>query len=184
MKRITLTLTIFLCALVMINKTAYAKNIFVGDSRTVGMNITMDLEKEADVIAKVGKGEQYLESVENKFINAENSNIIINFGVNDLHNIKKYIKQYEFIKDNIPSTSNLVIVSVNPIEYHKSITNDSIEKFNAEVKEWCSTNNIKFIDTYNNIDWDKGFTRDGIHYTNEVYNKIYNYEINELKIYC
>ena len=59
----------------------------------------------------------------------------------DLYNLNKYKDIY----DNFSLDYNIYVVSVNPIERHKSITNKDIEEFNSVLK---SVNKSIYIDTY------------------------------------
>ena len=159
-------------------------NIFIGDSRFVGMNNICKIDSNQDnyVIAKVGEGYNYLVNTaiqEATNIVASNEsietwNIIICLGVNDLGNLNKYIEAY----NNIDKTNiNIILVSVNPVEYHNSITNEQIEEFNNAIKE---IENTKFIDTYSKLIEDGYNTTDGVHYDALTYNKIYSYIVNNI----
>lgn len=151
--------------------------IYIGDSRFVGMEYTckMSNNKKTFVIAKVGEGYKWfsskaLKDVEN--IKRENKSItkweiIIGLGVNDLYNIDKYMDTYkEMLKKD-----KLVLVAINPIQYHKTITNKDIEKFNSEIKQ---IKGVRYIDTYNYLIKNGYNTTDGLHYDSRTYEKIYN----------
>lgn len=150
--------------------------IFIGDSRFVAMNNVCDIcEKEnMFLVAKESEGYDYLVNTaihESKKIIQSNNDItdwkcIICLGVNDLYNIDKYIETYNKLKEEY----DLVLVSVNPIEYHSTITNKKIEEFNNSIK---NIENIQYIDSYKYLT-NKGFkTTDGLHYTNNTYKDIY-----------
>lgn len=150
--------------------------IYIGDSRFVGMNDVCGIEdsKKTFVIAEIGKGYKWFESTalpkmkeikkNNKSIN--NWKIVIGLGVNDLYNVNRYIKKYK----SMAKKNNIIIVSVNPIEYHKSLSNADITKFNSKIKE---IKGIKYIDTYNYLISNGYKTTDGLHYDNNTYKKIY-----------
>lgn len=150
--------------------------IYIGDSRFVGMNDVCGIEdsKKTFVIAEIGKGYKWFESnalpkmkeikKNNKSIN--NWKIVIGLGVNDLYNVNRYIKKYK----SMAKKNNIIIVSVNPIEYHKSLSNADITKFNSKIKE---IKGIKYIDTYNYLISNGYKTTDGLHYDNNTYKKVY-----------
>jgi hypothetical protein len=151
--------------------------IFIGDSRFVGMNNYCNIEENENnyVIAKVGEGYNFLinnaiqqaEEIEQENTDVEHWKYIICLGINDLGNIDKYIETY----NELSLTKDLYLVSVNPIEYHSYITNDSVKSFNDQLK---SIENIHYIDSYASL-IENGFsTVDGIHYTNDTYDDIYN----------
>lgn len=160
----------------VLEETVKLGYIFIGDSRFVGMNNKCKISNESDrfVIASVSEGYRYLiETAIPETISIMESNtevtdwkVIICLGINDLHNIDKYIETYNTIKDNI----DLVIVSVNPVAYHSTISNEAIEEFNSKLKD---IEGVQYIDTYSDL-VDYGFgTVDGIHYTNDTYEYIY-----------
>lgn len=159
--------------------------IFVGDSRFVGMNMTCsisDIENHY-VIAEVGKGYNFFEEIAlhkieeiiSENTEVEHWNFIIGLGVNDLDNIEKYIESYE----NFAAEHKAVyIVSVNPVEYHSYITNETIEIFNDALSK---LENIHYINTFDYMIENGYNTRDGVHYTNETYENIYNYIRGEIE---
>lgn len=151
--------------------------IFIGDSRFVGMNDACGISNTDNrfVIAMIGEGYDFLVNTALQRadeITTENSDItnwkyIICLGVNDLYNIDKYISEYNKLK----TTVDLVIVSVNPIEYHSSITNDDIDEFNNRIKD---IGDVQYIDTNYTLCKEGFSTVDGIHYTSDTYKLIYN----------
>lgn len=152
------------------------KIIFLGDSRFVGMDICVD-EDDAITVAEVGKGYNWLTKTglqQVKDIVESNPNerytIVIGLGINDLKNIDKYITLY---KDLIV-TYNIVFTSVNPIEYHNYITNKQIEEFNNKLISFCQENNTLYIDTYNKLISNGFSTVDGLHYSKQTYQYIYD----------
>ena len=162
------------------NEVSYVTGvIFIGDSRFVGMNniCKMDSNENTYVIAKVGEGYNYLvttaipkiEEIMTSNTDVEKWNIISGFGINDLGNLNKYIEAYENMKyDN----AKLILVSVNPVEYHSSITNNAVEQFNNAIQ---SIDGIEYIDTYNMVVNEVNYSTDGVHYKNKVYIEIYDF---------
>lgn len=152
--------------------------IFVGDSRFVGMNEVCDIsdKKNYFVVAKVGEGYDWLidevipqmNKIRDENKNITSWNLVINLGINDLYNLNKYKDIY----DNFSLDYNIYVVSVNPIERHKSITNRDIEEFNNALK---SVNKSIYIDTYKYLKTKGYSTTDGLHYTNDTYKKIFEF---------
>jgi len=158
--------------------------IFVGDSRFVGMDIYCNIDEQQDkfLIAKVGEGYSYLityaipqiSEIINSNTSFEHWKVIIGLGVNDLGNINKYVEAYNEINNE---QFELVLVSVNPVEYHSYITNETIESFNNNLK---AIENTKYIDTYQCL-IDNGYsTSDGVHYTKSTYETIYSIIVNNM----
>ena len=109
----------------------------------------------------------------------KNYNVIINLGVNDLHNIQSYITKFnQMLKDDKYKNCKFIIVSVNPVDEAKeakngySVKNSSIENFNTKMRTGLDSS-IKYCDVYSDIS--KSFdTRDGLHYTASSYKNIYS----------
>ena len=149
--------------------------IFIGDSRTVGMNKYGIIPSGDLVIAKVGEGYDFLISNTQSLYEANNSDIIINLGVNDIDNISKYINTYRELNNNDKSNNTYYIVSVNPVENYPTITNDQIEQFNSKLKQLCDEcNKFNYIDTYSSLVDKKNYTTDGLHYNKQTYSEIYS----------
>ena len=92
--------------------------------------------------------------------------LFLHFGINDLGNLEQYRLDYQRIKELYDC--KLIITSVNPVEYHNTITNDMINDFNEQIKGAGDM----YIDTYIELQ-NQGFsTIDGIHFTNETYQMI------------
>ena len=162
-------------------KTGY---IFIGDSRFIGMDDVCNISETDNkfVIAKVSEGYDFLINTalpEAERITQSNNDItnwkyIICLGVNDLYNLDKYINTY----NDLSNTIDLIVISVNPIEYHNNISNEAIEEFNSKLE---NIEGIQYVDSYS-ILLNNGFnTTDGIHYTDRTYELIYNIINNAIK---
>lgn len=164
--------------------------IFVGDSRTVGMQNAI-APKDTLYIAKVGEGYDWLKEtggVKLRYHLTANPDVkvVLGLGVNDLGNINQYISYYKKLIRDFPTTE-FYILSVNPVQaprlasYYK-VRNKDIEKFNKKLYKAFGS---RYINTYNYMTkvkykdiWNtkkKGVTRDGLHYTSEVYEDLYRY---------
>lgn len=193
MKGIKLLLLTIVCS-ILSSMSVTAKEpvdgyIFIGDSRTVGMDIAVSDEiQEAyhiNFVAKVGAGYKWLteEAVQevNKIMleNTEVDNwlIITNFGVNDLRNATKYRDYYKELLADEWSDVALYYLSVNPVDESKcnTVCNTDIESFN---ELFCEE--LNYINTYNGL-LDNIDTKDGLHYSNKVNYAIYNEVINQIE---
>ena len=149
--------------------------LFVGDSRTVGMESI--ISDEATVIAKVGQGYKWLTKTADQQIRdvlTDNTVLIFNLGVNDLANADKYISYLDGLQEEYPETE-IFYVSVNPVK-NTTVTNEQINAFNDKVKEAS----VSFIDT-NSYLVENGFeTPDGLHYSKNTYQEIYDYIVKEV----
>ena len=161
------------------------KKIIIGDSRGVGMKDALGEDaKKATWICEPGKGYNWFSKtavpkLDELVKDGKNYNVIINLGVNDLHNIKSYITKFnQMLKDDKYKNCKFIIVSVNPVDEAKeakngySVKNSSIENFNTKMRSGLDSS-IKYCDTYSNIL--KSFdTVDGLHYTSSSYKNIYS----------
>ncbi|MEE3482316.1 MAG: hypothetical protein VZQ80_10075 [Lachnospiraceae bacterium] len=156
--------------------------VFIGDSRTVGMDGVVDIEGTNNqfVVAKVGEGLAWfkksgLSSVEE--LRKENSvlthwRLICLLGVNDLWDLDAYLEEFDTLRED--SEVELILVSVNPVDGHPSISNTKIETFNAGLQDYAEENSLQYIDTYDFL-MDAGYeTQDGLHYKDATYQEIYD----------
>ncbi len=179
-----------------------AKNIIIGDSRTVGMcaSITGDWNKcqfnksgsfingDDIYIAQGSMGYSWFYNTAVPEVNkilAANPDTVYNIyslmGVNFLlYDIDKYIPTYNDLANGIWSSQNLILVSVNPVDedieaqHGYSTKNSNIITFNNKLKSGTSSSsNIKYCDTYS-IVLDNLSTSDGLHYSSSTYKIIYN----------
>lgn len=158
--------------------------IFIGDSRTVGMNDYLKIDDNDNIftVAKVGKGYKWFTQEGYKEVQKirnendyKNWTYVFNLGVNDLWNVT----EYKDLINSLSNEANLVFVSVNPVIESKvqTVDNKTIEKFNNNISFDC--NNC--VDTYSYLN-EIGFdSEDGLHYTKETYTDIYNYEVVEIR---
>ncbi len=154
--------------------------LFVGDSRTVQLQMAVGSTDKA-YIAKVGEGYNYFRDVALPAIpkNAgPGTTMIINFGVNDLSNAKKYLK---LVNDNIEAWTNAGITvyysSVTPVGGSATVSNAQIEAFNATLRDGLDER-VKWIDSYTYL-MQTGFSSsDGLHYNKDTYRNLYSYYVS------
>ncbi|MBE5934703.1 MAG: hypothetical protein E7262_02780 [Lachnospiraceae bacterium] len=161
--------------------------VFIGDSRTVAIKSTIG-ENKHSWACEVGKGLNWMEStgvpsVENKI--SKGTAVIILMGINDLHNVNKYI---EYINQKAAAWSTkgakTYFVSVNPINEatYTYFKNTEVENFNSKMK--AGLQNVGYIDTYNYLKTTSiDYTKDGLHYNKKTSQDIYNYVLDTFTAY-
>lgn len=156
--------------------------VFIGDSRTVGMYQAVR-DNSSLWVGAVGKGRDWFVkygSVQADPYITEGTKVVINLGVNDTGQIKKYITDMNSICQTwIDRGASVYYVSVNPLDYSKYVTNDSIVSFNASLKAGLSAD-IKWIDSYSYLVENGYATVDGIHYSKDTSKSIYQYIISNM----
>ena len=161
--------------------------IYVGDSRYIGLDMYTGLSKIPNVwmVAKVAKGYGWLKGeAQNQINNIEATNPqvtkwyeVYTLGINDPGNMGKYAEWY---LQRALSGHNVVLVSVNPIEHHSSITNELISNFNQTI----AATGLPYIDSYSYL-MEKGFkTADGVHFTKSTNQLVNAYVTIMLKSYA
>ena len=149
-----------------------SKFIFVGDSRFAGMKIKNNNEDD-EYIAESSVGIVWLKQTENiiKKAQSENSVIVLCLGVNDLWDINRYIEYLNGLELDVP----LYVLTVGPVDHSKftKFDNDAIEGFNTKLID--EAKNYMIIDQYSYLKEDGFGTTDGLHYTYDTYDKIYNF---------
>lgn len=153
----------------VVTKPKYTEYLFVGDSRTVGLDACVSgISSKAKVGAKV----DYLQSILSDVAKTRKKNVIFNFGVNDLGNINKYIKVYKSLPKDFIKNNNVIIMSVNPTDGSKyGSWNTDIDKFNAKMKKNLPSG-VKYLDTNSTLKKEGFSTRDGVHYKEVTYKRI------------
>ena len=158
---------------------------FVGDSRTVGMQMNCP---DGLYICKCGEGYRWLVSEEtSQSVNqaARSSDIFVfNLGVNDLHNVCLYADYIREFTEKYPGAM-VAYMSVNPIDNQKAkehgyrVTDEQAVAFNEKLRELLPQG-VLWINTHDFL-MEGGYeTSDGIHYTAETYEDIYSYTINQI----
>lgn len=172
-----------------------AKRIFVGDSRTVGLQKAV---KSSDIyIAKWGQGYDWFSQdgrsrLEKTLKDYPCSAVIINLGVNDMGNVESYVRDYQELQADYPR-ARFYFMSLNPVEEsflrangYGGRDNASIEVFNDRMKQVFG---IFYLDTYHwmidqeyVLDLPHGHgTTDGLHYIDIVYQMLYGYVTARVK---
>lgn len=160
------------------------KTIFIGDSRTVGMEMFCGGMPEEYWSAKNSMGYSWMVStgIPNvEHLIDQNSDVVILMGVNDLGNVYNYIdhinmKAAEWKKLG----ARTFFVSVTPVDDSRSpnAKNSRIENFNAYAQE--NLQDVYYIDAYSRIRHSFG-SPDGIHFDGATYREIYR--IIEFSLY-
>lgn len=156
--------------------------IFVGDSRTVGMEEAVHAKDASDsctFIGKVGEGFYWLshsgiEQLDAVLAEEPEASVIFNLGVNDLKEINNYLDYYPQIFSDYPQAS-FYIMSVNPVgDSFKEISNEEIQAFNEKLQEAFPG---QYLNCYNYLISENFETVDGLHYNYETYRKIHHYAV-------
>ena len=149
----------------------YTNILYIGDSRTVGLESVIENTRNIKFICKIGQGYDWLinQNIEQYITN--DTLVLINLGVNDLYNIDKYINYLQSFNND-----NFYYLTVGPVSETKeqafgySVKNKDIQEFNDKIKD-----NFKTIDINNYLNSNGFETKDGIHYTDQTYLNIYDY---------
>ena len=150
-------------------KPKYTQYLFVGDSRTVGLD---EAVSGISSVAKVGAKITYLKSVLANVTKTRGKNVIFNFGVNDLDKYEKYAAVYKSLPKEFIQNNNVIIMSVNPTDGDKYKSwNKDIDKFNKYIKSHLPSG-VKYLDTNSTLKKTGFSTRDGCHYKATTYKKI------------
>jgi len=157
--------------------------IWVGDSRTVGMQKALGTHTDDLFIGAAGEGYSWLSETGIPFLKSAISDypdrpVIFNMGVNDYENLYNYMVLYAEVTAEYADTV-FYFLSVNPVDDEAGlyVTNANIEDFNAHLE---STYPDTYLDSYNYLLESGTETVDGIHYSEEAYRQIYLFVKNAL----
>lgn len=154
----------------------HRKILFIGDSRTVGMEMFCGGMEDEYWSARNSMGYSWMVStgIPNvEYLIDRNTDIVILMGVNDLGNVYSYI---DYINSKAAEWKELgartYFVSVTPVDDSRSpnAKNSRIESFNAYAQE--NLENVNYIDAYSRIRYSFG-SPDGIHFDGSTYREIY-----------
>lgn len=170
------------------NRSSKWSYIFLGDSRTEGMRLAI-APSNTKYIAKVSMGYSWLSSTAGpqlKKLLKQNPDVtvILAFGVNDLGNLQSYISYYKTLIKKYPKT-RFYVEAVNPVNESierangYSVKNAQIVSFNKAMR--TAVGKSRFINTYAYLKKNGFQTSDGVHYTSDVYRKLYNFIIGKIK---
>lgn len=158
------------------SNTNISNLIFVGDSRTVGMQSAVGGNDTWS--GKVSAGLDWMKSTGVPNIEGNIGNgtgVVILMGVNDLYRPSSYLSYINKKANSWASSgAHTYFVSVNPTDGSYSNLNSDIDSFNQQMKSKLNSN-ITYIDTNSYLKSTGFSTTDGLHYTSDTYNKIYNY---------
>ena len=152
------------------------KTVFIGDSRTVGMEMYCGGNPDDYWSAKNSMGYSWMVStgIPNvEYLIDENTDVVILMGVNDLGNVYQYI---DYINQKAAEWKRLgartFFVSVTPVDDGRSpnAKNSRIESFNTYAQE--NLKDVYYIDAYSRIRYTFG-SPDGIHFDGNTYRDIY-----------
>ncbi len=154
--------------------------LFVGDSRTVQLEMAVGSSDKA-YIAEVGEGYSYFKNTALSQISnyaGQGTNMIINFGVNDLANASKYI---ELVNNNIDAWTaagiTVYYAAVTPVGEGTTVSNAQIENFNSKLHSELDSR-VKWIDGYSYLSQTGFSTPDGLHYNADTYKNLYYYYLS------
>jgi uncharacterized protein YraI len=169
--------TAFIIGDYMVTELPGTPLVFVGDSRTVQMQMAVGSSDKA-YIAKIGEGYSWFKNTALSEIPSyagPGTTMIINFGVNDLANASKYIN---LVNSNIDAWTEAGITvyyaAVTPVGNCSSVSNAQIESFNARLQSELDPR-VQWIDGYTYLSQAGFSTSDGLHYNNDTYRSLYSY---------
>ena len=157
--------------------------IWVGDSRTLGMEQALEGSTPDIFIGAAGEGYDWfaadgLPQLLSTMKTYPSAPVIFNLGVNDYDNLSRYLALYQSLLEEHPTT-RFYFLSVNPIDPARcqNITNEEISDFNTHLRELSGGT---YIDSYTWMRANDVRTKDGIHYEEDDYRSLYKYVITQI----
>lgn len=194
----------------IIKPTKHQMVYFVGDSRTVGLQLALgnSAPSNVDFVCKGNQGLDWFRQTGYRELLRKLSKqsrktkkaVIINLGVNDMSNINTYVVYMRKVSENLKQNYNcdMYYLSVNPVNSAMirsygagTRTEAQVAAFNKTIyRKLCSGSDRAFIyiNTCTNLQkygwssnrYDAGIY-DGLHYSVETTLRIYDYCIRKLK---
>ena len=185
----------------IIKPTKHQMVYFVGDSRTVGLQLALgnSAPSNVDFVCKGNQGLDWFRQKLSKQSRKTKKAVIINLGVNDMSNINTYVVYMRKVSENLKQNYNcdMYYLSVNPVNSAMirsygagTRTEAQVAAFNKTIyQKLCSGSDRAFIyiNTCTNLQkygwssnrYDAGIY-DGLHYSVETTLRIYGYCIRKL----
>ncbi len=165
--------------------STYNKVILIGDSRFYGQSNYKFENSKTTYIAKSGEGLKFLKNSNSKIksYDSDSTAFVINLGVNDLYNVNNYISYINSLALSLKG--DVYYLSVNPVDEVKesyngySVKNSTINDFNSKMKN--DLKNVTYLDSNSYLKSNGFDTVDGVHYTKDTYQKIYNFIASKVK---
>lgn len=154
-----------------------SKYIFIGDSRTVGMQMAVGGTEKDVWSAKESIGYDWMVSngipdVEGEI--EDGTAVFILLGVNDLYRPGTYADTVNaYAEEWNDLGADTYFVSVGPVSSSYAYLTGDIEGFNSVICD--SAVSYDYIDLYGAMVQDGYDTADGLHYTNSTYQYIYDF---------
>ena len=146
-----------------------SRYIFIGDSRTAGMQMSVQSDDVWSCKQSVGYDwmvSEGIPAIEGQI--TDDTAVFILLGVNDLGNSQAYA---DYVNNKAKEwTGKTYFVSVGPVG-NTTVTNSQIEGFNSIIED--NAISYEYLDLYNSMVADGFGTWDGLHYTPETYQYIY-----------
>lgn len=161
-------------------ETTLRSLMVIGDSRTVMMeNATGG---DAVWICKISMGYKWLEETavpEAEKLLTGSTDVVIWLGVNDVHNISKYVT---YLNELIPRWKargvRVYILGVGQVDKDPYVTNEEIMEFNARMR--AEVQGAAYMDLYTYLAKSGYRTTDGIHYDDDTSRKIYAFMLDKI----
>ena len=153
----------------------------IGDSRMEDLcRRRFYKDEHGTCIAEISKGYNWFVNTaigEVRKVNASQKKYIVtNLGVNDPHNIKRYVSKYEELAVGEWKDSVIFLLSVNPTKEPRTSLNSDINSFNSELIGLASRyQNISYCDSNSYLKKIGFQSNDGVHYTQSTDKDIYEY---------
>ena len=174
-------------------KQVFKDTVFIGDSVVTGFDV-YKLANTKNVIASVGAflEKHFNESIDTA-IDFEPDNIVIRYGLNEMdHNkesrdafLRRYRDGINRLKKALPS-ARIVVMGISPINI-EAADNDRFSEssdYNECLRKMCVDLKVGYCEDSDMFINNKEFySKDGIHFHPELYNKLVYRLISEMGIY-
>ncbi len=188
-------------------KGNFSRIIFVGDSRTVGLQRTLRREFGSALtdnvyfICKISSKLGWLRQTavpQLMRLAGENTAVVFNHGVNDLKKLDDYIPYMKKLGKRLKEKGcTLFYMSINPLNNSEILGNGGrrreeswVIRFNRRIQEeLCSKELYGYLDSYSYLiqngygTENRYHIEDGLHYTAKTYKRIYEFCLRKIAQY-
>lgn len=176
-------------------RTVFGNAVFVGDSVMTGFDVYMGLPNNVNVFAEVGAFmDKHLPSVIDSVIARNPQYVFIRYGINEMGTTtaeadafaSRYKGYIQKLKDSLPD-AKIVVLGISPVgsvAVAKNARFGMVSEYNTRIKAFCQEIGVAYYENselfINNASL---YSKDGIHFSKELYQKWVKDIIRKVGVY-
>lgn len=176
-------------------RTVFGNAVFVGDSVMTGFDVYMGLPNNVNVFAKVGASmDKHLPAVIDSVIARNPQYVFIRYGINEMGTTtveadafaSRYKGYIQKLKDSLPD-AKIVVLGISPVgsaAVAKEARFGMVSEYNTRIKAFCQEIGVAYYENSELFISNASlYSKDGIHFSKELYQKWVKDIIRKVGVY-